>query len=82
MSILVSNLLLPNRRTINSFFSQNSGCLQTSVVECGAIPVLLVALDSPKQSVRDECVKCLSAIIASSSYHRDCLIQEGGLTAL
>ena len=63
-------------------FSQNTRCFQNTVVECGAIPVLLAALDSPKQSVRDECVKCLSAIIGSSSYHRDCLIQEGGLTAL
>lgn len=52
------------------------------VVECGAIPVLLDALESSKQSVRDECVKCLRTIISFSSELRDLVIELGGLSKL
>eukprot|EP00557_Chaetoceros_sp_GSL56_P009684 CAMPEP_0176477834 /NCGR_PEP_ID=MMETSP0200_2-20121128/853_1 /TAXON_ID=947934 /ORGANISM="Chaetoceros sp., Strain GSL56" /LENGTH=1011 /DNA_ID=CAMNT_0017873709 /DNA_START=329 /DNA_END=3364 /DNA_ORIENTATION=+ len=53
-----------------------------TVVQCGAIPVLLDTLQNPKQSVRDECVKCLGMIVGFSPQHRDYVIQAGGLTQL
>jgi hypothetical protein len=53
-----------------------------AVIECKAIPVLIRALGTSKQSVRDECIKCLGIIISSSSRHRDIVLDSGGLIAL
>lgn len=53
-----------------------------AVVECKAIPVLIRVIGTSKQSVRDECVKCLDIIITSSALHRDSVLESGGLIAL
>jgi len=52
------------------------------VVECGAIPHLIDAVKYGNSSVRNECIKCIGAMVGTSAKVRDHVIQANGLIVL
>jgi len=52
------------------------------IVECGGISHLIKALKTGNSKVRDECAKCIGALISSSAKIRNYVIQANGLDAL